>query len=123
MKLFGRWLINNVGDLSSLYNSLSTSILALDEDDSRTKYWITDDENECVYVIWGQRWLEVFLSLCCWLLLVYDKTMNGFCLLAAEGKADDLFIPNTINGILVKDIYGEEYYEGCNSFNRIDYFT
>jgi len=50
---------------------------------------------------------------------VYDKTMNGFCLLAAEGKADDLFIPNTINGILVKDIYGEEFYEGCNSFNRI----
>ncbi|MBR2523167.1 MAG: hypothetical protein IKE53_01860 [Clostridiales bacterium] len=47
--------MQNAGDLSALYNSLSTSILALDEDDSRTKYWITDDENKCVYVIWGQR--------------------------------------------------------------------
>ena len=38
----------------------------------------------------------------------YDEKIDGYCLFDASGFADDLFIPQDINGIPIKNIYGEE---------------
>lgn len=50
---------------------------------------------------------------------VYSAKDDGMYLYDAEGYADDLFIPNTINGITVKGIYGEDFCNGLSSFDKV----
>ena len=49
----------------------------------------------------------------------YDEKIDGYCLFDAYGFADDLFIPQDINGIQIKCIYGEEFYNGLTSYEKV----
>lgn len=49
----------------------------------------------------------------------YDEKIDGYCLFDASGFADDLFIPQDINGIQIKCIYGEEFYNGLTSYEKV----
>ena len=46
---------NEIGNLSSLYHKLAEKITKLSKDDERKKSWIVDDDNECIYIIWGKQ--------------------------------------------------------------------